>query len=149
MFREVGPIINSNTQKAVAIIQGIRMIRLKIKTKHSLANSLEFVTHYSTILKQAKNDQKPILIDVLVGIFRFVFGPYFLIFRNLLETTMQSEGKSSVSYTEWNALIKSFYEMVDRKKISGKKKDMLVVYLILFISPIGARSTSYCFSLPL
>jgi len=119
--KEMSLILNQSNfaPKVMALIQGIRFIRLKIKTKHSLENSSEFITHYTTFLKQVRSDQiKQLLIEVL-----------YSILKNVLETTSLNalEGKSSISaqLQEWNLLIKKLYESVDAKRLK-KKKDMTV-----------------------
>jgi hypothetical protein len=127
-FKEATPLLASNAPRAVGLIQAIRFIKLKIKTKHSLENSIEFVTQYTQLLKQAtkqSNNVRQALSDTLVSIFKLLIESW--------NFNTNSDPKPNLTYTDWWALLKKVFESTEPKRARKSTKDMMVRILATFL----------------
>jgi len=126
---EVSPLINTsslmhgsnakNVEKAVAIIQGMRFIRLKINDKHNVETSIECVNHFFNMLQKAqKSEIKQALIDTLGNVLEM-----------LVSSTIDNKGENKENGTiemhEWQSLMKGVHEFTEPKRHRKSTKDML------------------------
>lgn len=118
-FKEVTPIISSsNAVKAFGLIHGMRFVKLKIKSAHSLAYSLQFVHGFWGLFKQAKSTEvKQALTDC-----------YVAIQKAGIESILNNETKSTLNYFDWYSTFRNNFDSLEPKKARKSKKDMTVKF---------------------
>lgn len=135
-FKDPLPVHSSKTPAFT--VQGIRFLKLKITTRHSLESSVEFVSNFWNLLsKTSRSETKQTMSDTLVSILR-------ILIESLI--TNGDGFRSNLVYTDWFSLMQRIYESTEpkRKRKSGEM-------LVLVVHPLIPASLSPhdCISLSL
>jgi hypothetical protein len=101
----------------------MRYIKLKIKSAHSLAYSLQFIHGFWPLFKQAKSTEvRQALTDC-----------YVAILKSTIESVLNNETKSTLNYFDWHSTFRNNFDSMEPKKGRKSKKDMNV-YLPLLVT---------------
>ncbi|PRP83647.1 hypothetical protein PROFUN_03802 [Planoprotostelium fungivorum] len=130
-FQEVGPLLcngsllvpgstTRNADKAVAITQGIRFLRLQVTQRKEMEASIECVSHFLTLLGKAstKSDIRQVMIDTLGNILEMLVS-------NMVTDGWCEYSGANNEVIEWHNMMRKVFDSTEPKRSRKSTKDML------------------------